>query len=56
VKTDQLLDEAKRAADRLHADTRVSLRETFGRLQDLRDHVEVLMEAVSGDLKQQESQ
>lgn len=49
-KHDELLDAAKLATDRLHSDTSVSLHETFDSLRDLRDHVEVLMDAVASNL------
>ncbi len=40
------LKAAKRAADELHSDTSVSLKETEASLCDLRDHIEVLIDAV----------
>jgi hypothetical protein len=53
-KHDDLLDAAKQAADRLHADTSVSLYDTFDLLRDLRDHVEVLMDAVASSMPRDE--
>jgi len=44
------LDAALAAADRLHADTSVSLSSTLAALHTLRDHVDVLMDAVRTDL------
>lgn len=43
---DDLFDAAEKAADRLHSDTSVSLDETRRSLSALRDHVEMLLDAV----------
>lgn len=54
-KRDELLDEAERAADRLHGDHHgVTLRETLARLEALRDHVDVLIDATKLSIKQDE--
>jgi len=47
---DRLLEAAKKAADVLHSDTSVSAHETFDSLRDLRDHIEVLMDAVASTM------
>jgi hypothetical protein len=47
---DVLLEAAEKAADLLHADTSVSLDETFRSLSCLRDHVEMLMDAVANSM------
>lgn len=44
------LDDAKAAADKLHSDSSVSLRETYVLLNDLQDHVAMLIEATASDL------
>ena len=45
-----LLNEAMAAADRLHGDTSVSLDESLRSLGALRDHVEMLMDAVASSM------
>ena len=45
-KHDELLDEARKAADALHGDTSVSLSETRASLRDLRGHIDMLIDAV----------
>jgi len=42
---DRLLEEATRAADKLHGDTSVPMSKTIDRLTDLRDHVNMLIES-----------
>ena len=40
------LEAAKKAVDELHSDTSVSLEETEASLCDLREHIDVLIDAV----------
>jgi len=47
---DDPLEAAKKAADHLHSDTSISLDETFLCLRDLRDHVEMLIDAVENSM------
>jgi len=54
--SDRLLNEAKKAADRLHNDKAVSLEETYSSLRDLRDHVEMLMDAVASSMPHEEEE
>jgi hypothetical protein len=53
VKHDQLCDAAKKAIDRVHGDTSVSLGMTLESLSDVRDHLDVLIDAVECDLARQ---
>jgi hypothetical protein len=48
-KHDALLEDAKRAADRLHADWSVETADTLSSLEKLRDHVEMLVDSVKYD-------
>ncbi len=43
--------DAKRAIDKVHSDTSVSLEETQDRLSDVKEHVEMLLEAIAEDLR-----
>jgi hypothetical protein len=45
----RFLEEAERAADKLHTDTSVSKAETKDSLEQLRDHINTLIEAVTED-------
>jgi len=56
VKHANLLDSAKRAADALHSDLSVALHDTFDSLRDLRDHVEMLMDAVANSMPTNEEE
>ncbi len=43
---EQLLEDAKKAADKLFSDTSVALSETKASLRDLREHIDTLIDAV----------
>jgi hypothetical protein len=53
---ERLHAEAIKAADRLHSDTSVSLHETWHSLVDLRNHVEMLMDAITNSMPKDEDQ
>lgn len=46
----RLLEDAKKAADAIHADTSVEREITISRLEDLREHLDVLIESVDTDI------
>lgn len=48
------VDTAKKAIDEVHADTSVELLQTYEDLVDLRDHVQMLIEAVGEDMERME--
>jgi hypothetical protein len=51
---DQLLEDAKAAASKLHGDMSVSKRATVEALRDLVGHVETLIEATEADIEREE--
>ncbi len=42
----EAIEEAKDAIDRVFSDTKVTEDETLNRLQELREHIEILMSAI----------
>jgi hypothetical protein len=50
-KKDHLLEEVMQAVNKLHSDTSVPLRRTVYRLEDVRDHIETLIQGCKEDMK-----
>ncbi len=46
-----LVNDAKRAIDKVHSDTSVSLSETQDRLGDINEHIQMLLEAIAEDIR-----
>lgn len=47
------VEDAKRAIDKVHSDTSVSLSETQDRLGEVSDHIQMLLEAIAEDIRNQ---
>ncbi len=51
---EELLEEAKAAASKLHGDMSVSKRQTVEALRDLSGHIETLIDATEADISREE--